>query len=130
MMKSLKAIFIFSALLAIVPIGARAQAEARENGVPQVREFKMTARKYRFDPKVITVKQGDTVRLIITALDHDHGFELKAYGINQKLNKGDPATIEFTASKAGTFTFHCSVFCGLGHRRMKGRLIVESRQGP
>lgn len=127
-MKSSQVILIFSSLLFFSPAAARAQAQPTGGAAPQVREFKMTARKYKFDPDVITVNQGDHVRLIITALDRDHGFKLEAYGINQKLNKGDPATIEFTATKPGTFTFRCSVFCGLGHRRMKGKLIVEARQ--
>jgi cytochrome c oxidase subunit II len=91
----------------------------------EVREFKVTARKYKYDPNVITVKQGDKVRLIITAIDHNHGFKLDEYGINQVLKKGDPTTIEFTADKPGTFVFRCSVFCGLGHHKMKGKLIVE-----
>ncbi|HET7839999.1 MAG TPA: cupredoxin domain-containing protein [Terriglobia bacterium] len=91
----------------------------------ETREIKMTAKKYQFDPKEITVKQGEKVRLIITATDRDHGFKLDEYGINQKLQKGVPATIEFTADKPGTFTFRCSEFCGLGHPRMKGNLIVE-----
>jgi plastocyanin len=42
----------------------------------------------RFDPAVVTVKEGDRVKLIITAADHDHGFKLAAYEINQKLPKG------------------------------------------
>ncbi len=88
-------------------------------------EIRMTAKKYEFDPNVITVHQGEKVRLIITALDRDHGFELAAFGINQKLKKGVPTTVEFTADKAGTFTFRCSEFCGLGHRRMKGKLVVK-----
>ena len=32
---------------------------------------------------------------------------------------------EFTADRAGTFPFQCSVFRGLGHKKMKGQLIVE-----
>ncbi|HZO99323.1 MAG TPA: cupredoxin domain-containing protein [Terriglobia bacterium] len=91
----------------------------------EVREIKMTAKKYEFDPNTVTVKKGDHVKLIITALDRDHGFKLEAFGINQKLIKGDPTTIEFTADKAGTFPFKCSEFCGLGHGKMKGKLIVE-----
>ena len=66
------------------------------------------------------------MRLVITATDRDHGFKLESHGIDQKLVKGNPATIEFVASKAGTFKFQCSEFCGLGHRRMKGTLIVEA----
>ncbi len=91
------------------------------------REIQVTAKKYEFNPKVITVKKGEHVKLIITALDRDHGFKLDAFKINQKLKKGDPATIEFTADKAGTFPFHCSDFCGMGHLKMKGKLIVEGR---
>ncbi len=90
-------------------------------------EIKMTARKYRFDPNVITVKKGQHVRLIITALDRDHGFKLEAFNINQKLKKGDASTVEFTADAAGTFPFQCSVVCGLGHHKMKGRLVVEEQ---
>lgn len=88
-------------------------------------EIKMTARKYQFDPDVITVKKGQHVRVIITATDRDHGFKLEAFDINQKLKKGDPATVEFTPESAGTFPFQCSVLCGLGHRKMKGKLVVE-----
>jgi heme/copper-type cytochrome/quinol oxidase subunit 2 len=88
-------------------------------------EIQMTAKRFEFNPNVITVNQGDHVKLIITALDRDHGFKLEAFGINQKLKKGDPATIEFTADKAGTFQFQCSDFCGIHHGRMKGKLIVK-----
>ena len=98
---------------------------AQEPATAGVHEFKMTARKYQFDPNTLTVRKGEKVRLVITALDRDHGFKLEAFGINQKLIKGDPTTIEFTADKAGTFPFQCSEFCGLGHGRMKGKLVVE-----
>lgn len=100
---------------------------AQEPAAAGVHEFKMTAKKYQFDPNTLTVKKGEKVRLIITALDRDHGFKLEAFDINQKLKKGDPATIEFTADKAGTFPFQCSEFCGLGHGKMKGKLIVEDQ---
>jgi cytochrome c oxidase subunit 2 len=88
-------------------------------------EIQVTAKKYEFQPDVINVKQGDHVKLVITAKDHDHGFKLKAYNINRHLKKGVPTTIEFTADQAGTIPFECSVFCGLGHPHMKGKLVVE-----
>jgi len=92
-----------------------------------VHEITMTAKKFEFNPRVITVKKGEKVRLIITATDRDHGFKLDAFGINQVLKQGDPATIEFTANKAGTFEFKCSVYCGHGHGKMKGKLVVEEQ---
>ncbi len=90
-----------------------------------VTEIKMTAKKYEFSPSRIAVKQGDRVRLVIVATDRDHGIKIEAFHIDQELRRGEPATVEFTADKAGTFPFECSKFCGLGHKRMKGQLVVE-----
>jgi len=88
-------------------------------------EIQMTAKKYEFSPSTIRVKKGDHVKLVITATDHEHGFKLEAFQIDRKLPKGEPVTIEFTADQTGTFPFVCSHFCGLGHKGMKGQLIVE-----
>ena len=88
-------------------------------------EIRVTARKYEFVPSVIKVKRGDHIRLVITALDRDHGFKLEAFHVDQKLSKGEPVTVEFTADQTGTFPFECSHFCGLGHQKMKGQLRVE-----
>jgi cytochrome c oxidase subunit 2 len=88
-------------------------------------EIRMTAKKYEFTPNTVTVRKGDKVRLVITALDHDHGFRIEAFHIDRKLPKGSPVTVEFVADQAGTFPFQCSQFCGLGHKTMKGSLLVE-----
>lgn len=90
-----------------------------------VTEIQVTAKKYEFDPSTIRVHTGDHVKLVIKALDHTHGFKVDALRINQKLEKGQPATVEFTADRPGTYPFECSHFCGLGHGKMKGQLIVE-----
>jgi cytochrome c oxidase subunit 2 len=88
-------------------------------------EIGVTARKYEFSPSEIKAKRGDHIRLVITALDRSHGFKLEAFHVDQKLSKGEPVTVEFTADKTGTFPFECSHFCGLGHQKMKGHLTVE-----
>ena len=90
-----------------------------------VREIKMTAKKYEFSPAEIRVKQGEKVRLLITPTDRAHGFEIKELNIKAKLPKGQETAIEFTADKSGEMEFHCADFCGLGHGKMKGKLIVE-----
>ena len=95
------------AVLLLLAMGAKAQEPAAAG---TAHEIKMTAKKYQFDPNTITVKKGERVRLLITALDRDHGFKLEAFGIKQKLKKGDTETIEFTADKTGTFPFQCSEF--------------------
>ena len=91
----------------------------------EVHEIRMTVKKYEYSPAEIRVKQGEKVRLLITAMDRKHGIEIKEFGIKRELEKGKETAVEFEASKAGEFEFHCSVFCGFGHRRVKGKLIVE-----
>jgi cytochrome c oxidase subunit II len=108
-----------AAVLTLPATGACAQSTAAGQ------EIQMTAQKYDFNPDTVTVKKGDRVRLVITAVDRDHGIKIDAFHINQKLPKGQPVTVEFTADQAGTFPFECSRFCGLGHKKMKGKLVVE-----
>jgi len=101
-------------------------AQARDSsGATGVHEIPMTAKKYEYTPSSIHVKKGEHVRLLITAVDHDHGFKLPAFDIQQELRKGETTTVEFTPDKAGTFRFACSHVCGFGHRGMKAELVVE-----
>ena len=90
-----------------------------------VREFTVKAQKFEFLPSVIKVKRGDHVRLTVTALDAEHGFKLDKFHIERKVPKGESVTVDFTADQAGDFSFQCSHFCGMGHKKMKGRLTVE-----
>lgn len=96
---------------------------AQENS--DAREITMTAKKYEFSPSEIRVHQGEKIKLSITALDRKHGFKIEALDIDRELPKGEVVTIEFTASQVGTFPIACSKFCGFGHGRMKGQLVVE-----
>lgn len=91
----------------------------------ETKEFTMTAKRFEFSPSVITVNQGDKVRLKITSIDVPHGFFLPDFGINEQLNPGKEVVVEFVAKTKGTYSFRCSVPCGSGHQSMSGTLIVE-----
>ena len=116
-MKRARNTWIIVGLLAVAVVRAPAQSESSD--------VKVTAKKYEFEPSAIHVKKGDHVKLVITAVDHDHGFKLDAFQVDQLLKKGQATTVEFTADRAGAFPFECSHFCGLGHKKMKGELVVE-----
>ena len=90
-----------------------------------IKEFSMTAKKWEFSPETIIVNNGDIVKLHITSIDVDHGFNLPDFNVNEELEPGKTVNIEFTADKTGTFTFFCNVFCGSGHSDMEGMLIVN-----
>ena len=101
------------------------QQQTKTQSTGEVKEFKITAKQFAFEPSTIEVNKGDKVRLIVTSTDVPHGIAIKEYGINERLDVGKPVTIEFTADKQGIFTAFCSVFCGSGHGNMKGKIIVK-----
>jgi cytochrome c oxidase subunit 2 len=107
-----------------------------------VQVIQITAKKYEYSVSPVHVKVGNKVQLKITATDHDHGFKIAAVSDGAvtngtvgliftspqdcwQLKKGETTTVEFLAQTPGTYTFKCCHTCGLGHRGMKGQIIVE-----
>lgn len=91
----------------------------------KLKVFKVVAYQFAYSPKQIVVKKGDIVRIILTSRDVPHGFYIKEYGINAKAIKGKNRVIEFIANKVGRFKIICSVYCGTGHHKMQGSLVVK-----
>ncbi len=87
-------------------------------------EVSIIAKQFEYYPNQIVVRANQPVRLYLTSVDVDHGFALSGYNINKSIAAGKITVIDFVPDKAGTFDFHCSVFCGLGHLGMKGKLYV------
>ena len=92
-----------------------------QNGV---RVIKVVASKYKFSPDPIVIKSGEKARLIVTSSDVNHGLAIKDFNVNTVIEPGKTSTVEFVASKNGTFTIFCSVYCGPGHSHMHGTLTV------
>ncbi|MBI2676099.1 MAG: cupredoxin domain-containing protein [Candidatus Aenigmarchaeota archaeon] len=94
-----------------------------------LREFKVTAKNWAFEPDTLEAVKGDRVRITITSLDDGigsgHGFALPDFNVNKAFKKGETVQVEFVADKAGEFRFFCSVFCGSGHGTMAGKLVVK-----
>jgi len=107
-----------------------------------VQVIEITAKKYEYSASPVHVKVGTKVQLKITAIDHDHGFKISnvpdgasssdksglAFTSEQEcwqLKKGETTMIEFVAQTPGTYSFKCCHTCGLGHKGMKGQIVVE-----
>lgn len=90
-----------------------------------MKNFVITAKQWDFTPSEIFVNKWDTVRLEITSIDVEHGFNIPEYNINKKILPWEKAVVEFVADKVWTFSFFCNVMCGSGHRDMKWTLIVK-----
>jgi nitrous-oxide reductase len=82
-----------------------------------------------FQPDIINVQKGDTVRMHVTNIERDpdatHGFAIPAYDIQASLDPGEVVTVEFTADKPGSFAFYCTEFCSALHLEMQGWLLIE-----
>jgi heme/copper-type cytochrome/quinol oxidase subunit 2 len=87
-------------------------------------EVSIIAKRFEFFPNPLVVKKGP-VRIYTIGVDTTHGFNLPAFKVNKAIKQGEITMIEFNANKTGEFNFRCSVFCGLGHPGMKGKLIVQ-----
>jgi cytochrome c oxidase subunit 2 len=90
------------------------------------REIKVIARKYAFEPKTITVRKGDHVRLVVTSEDVAHGIAIQEFNVDQRIDAKKSKVVEFTADREGRFRISCSVFCGDGHADMEGELVVTA----
>ena len=111
-------------LAGLAPSGAGAfAAEAKET-----RRFEVTASRYRFEPARIEVAQGEVVELVLRSADTDHGLAIEAYGVKVAIPKGGEIVgVSFVAGRAGTFPIECSEYCGSGHKRMRGELVVAEK---
>ncbi len=146
----MKRVLRISAALAalLFGLGFAHSQEAAKSAPPSpaasadVKVIEVSARRYEYTPGEIHVKKGTRVQLKIHALDHTHGFKIRLFpegapesgtpGLrfdpqqdSFKIAKEQDRVIEFVAERAGTYPFKCSVFCGMGHGGMKGKLVVE-----
>lgn len=75
-------------------------------------------------PSSIMVQQGDDVELtLINKLDDPHGFEIKAFGIEQVVQPKSQMTVKFTASKAGVYSYICQIH----PPHLGGQILVLSK---
>jgi heme/copper-type cytochrome/quinol oxidase subunit 2 len=137
----LSPVFIASAALLALGMYLSLPGFLRATG-QDVQVIEITAKKYEYSASPVHVKVGTKAQLKITAIDHDHGFRIGSapdgasssdkaglvFTSEQEcwqLKKGETTMIEFVPQTPGTYTFKCCHTCGLGHKGMKGQIIVE-----
>ncbi len=86
--------------------------------------IKITAKRYEYNPKEITLKKGVPVVLEFTSLDRLHGFKCAGLGVRADVKPGQVARVPVNPPKVGDFEFHCDNFCGSGHGNMTGTIHV------
>lgn len=97
----------------------------QEPGAPAERTVHVTARKFTYLPDEITLKRGEPVILEFTTEDVLMGFNVPELGLRARIVPGQVTRLRFIPQKAGTFPFHCDIFCGSGHEDMTGTIVVQ-----
>lgn len=118
-------VVIVRALAAVLAVALTAASGDEPPPAAGVRTFEITASRYRFDPPSIEVRAGDHVRLVLHSADTTHGLAVEALGVKVTIPKGgEVVSVEFVAGPPGRYVMKCSEYCGSGHRRMRGELVV------
>jgi cytochrome c oxidase subunit 2 len=128
--------------LACLAMATLGRSQGSENIAGAMKVIEISAKKYEFTPAEVRVKKGQRVQLKVHSVDTTHGAKLILYpegskdkatpGLkltdpsqNEKVEKNVDQVIDFVAVEAGTYEIRCAKLCGMGHGRMKGKLIVE-----
>lgn len=85
---------------------------------------KISARRFEYSPGEITLKKGVPVVLQLSSEDRAHGFNISEMNLRADIEPGKITELKLTPQKAGEFNVFCDVFCGSGHERMHGKIIV------
>jgi mono/diheme cytochrome c family protein/plastocyanin len=117
-----------------LPLGALGFQKAQTAGPARVVELTArlpTAEHGGWTPERITVQRGERVRLRISSADVVHGFSIPKLDVHVDwIEPGKVAEIEFTADRPGRYAFQCTVWCQLGHWRMRGVIEVIDPDDP
>lgn len=102
------------------PVGkTEDKGEDGQAGMMAVKTVEMEAGAFYYKPNMLTVKKGEKVKIMFTAIDMMHDFVIDELQVKMPVVKsGNTGSVEFTADKVGTFEYYCSV----GKHRANGQV--------
>jgi plastocyanin len=104
---------------------AASPSAGAESTSSKIKEFTVTGKNFSFTPNTLAVNKGDKVKITFKNAGGFHDFKIDEFNVAaKKIGDGQQDVVEFTADKAGTFEYYCSVG---NHRQMgmKGTLTVN-----
>jgi plastocyanin len=118
------------------PKGAK-QAPAEEEAPPAHAEeandgpidVYLMAYQFGFMPAVLRLEAGVPYRFRMMAVDVAHGASVRV-GPGARVVRLRPGVLveqELTFQKAGEHLLYCTVYCGLAHDRMQGKIIITEK---
>jgi len=102
--------------LAVAAVFAVLSPQAQSQ--PPVPTIVVHAGRFAFAPNQITLKKGQTAKLVLVSDDVPHGLALRGLAVQADILPGKKTEVEITPTQVGDFPGTCSVYCGSGHRDM------------
>ena len=107
-----------TALVATVSLAGWSSQQSMRAATTPGKTVEISAKRFSFEPGIVTLKQGVPVTLELHSVDTAHGLRVSELGVDLRAAKGAPAQETITPNKLGEFVGHCSTFCGAGHGAM------------
>lgn len=87
--------------------------------VESPRRIEIIAKRFTYDPDMISLKRGQPVVLVLRSNDVTHGLKIAEMSVlSENIKKGKETEIQFTPEEAGHYLGRCAHFCGKGHGSM------------
>ena len=80
--------------------------------------------KRGFEPSRITLRRGETTRLLLQSADGEHCFAIDALRVEKRVVAGRATRLDLTPDRAGVFPFYCCLESGEAARVERGELTV------
>lgn len=86
----------------------------------------LAAFQWGFEPAVLRLRRGVAYRFKMMAVDVGHGASIHLGPASRiiRLRPGALVEQQLTFARPGSYLVYCTVFCGPGHDRMQGRIVV------
>ncbi len=110
------------------PMGAEAETEsAPQHGEGPIEVYLM-AFQWGYKPGVLRLEAGLPYRFRMMAVDTAHGASLNLGGGSRiiRLRHNTLVEQELTFTEPGEYLLYCTVYCGVAHDRMQGKIIVAA----
>ena len=86
----------------------------------------LLVQQWSFEPDVLRLRAGVPYRFRMMAVDVAHGASLQLGPASRivRLRQGILVEQELTFTRPGEYLVYCTLYCGIGHDRMSGRIVV------
>jgi len=92
-------------------------------GLAAQERVKLEASRAGFKPKVVTMRKGESIRIVLTSADEEHCFAVDALRIEKRIVPGKVTEVDIVVDKAGTLPFYCCL--EPENDALRGRIVVR-----